>query len=84
MDKFWQLFEESVIIQASIALAMTVTVCTMVLMGKELPDTVVNALMLVLGFYFGSKSEQRVRAWQRDISTLLVGRPHPVPEDKDK
>jgi len=84
MDKFWQLFEESVVIQASIALAMTITVCAMVIMGKELPDLMTNALMLVLGFYFGSKSEQRVRAWQRSISAMLVGRPHPTPNDKEK
>ena len=83
MDKFWRLFEESVIVQACIALAMVITICTMVLLGKEIPDLMTNALMLVLGFYFGSKSEQRVRAWQEGIRAMLVGRPHPAPgEDK--
>jgi len=84
MERFWQLFEESVIVQACIALAMVITICAMVVLGRDIPDLMTNALMLVLGFYFGSKSEQRVRAWKRDISALLVGRPHPVPDDNDK
>jgi len=60
MTTFWRLFEESVIVQALITLALVLAVVYLVATGQVVPDILSSALMLVLGFYFGSKSEQQI------------------------
>lgn len=48
---------------AVIAVAITATICYMTLSGKgeiKIPDVLSNALTMVLGFYFGSKSVSKV------------------------
>jgi len=60
MAKFWELFQESVIVQAAITLALVLTVCYLVATGQEVPELLSTALMLVLGFYFGSKAQQQI------------------------
>ena len=60
MDKFWELFRESVIVQACLALVMLITICYMYAMGREVPDSLMNAFMVVLGFYFGQKVQQAI------------------------
>lgn len=60
MAKFWQLFEESLIVQALITLALVLTVCYLFATGQEIPDLLSTALMLVLGFYFGSKVQYKI------------------------
>ena len=57
MKGFWKLFAESVIIQAIITLVMLATICYMFVTGQQVPETLLSAFMLVLGFYFGSKVE---------------------------
>lgn len=60
MSKFWKLFQESVIVQACITLMLVATACYLIATGKEVPELLSTALMLVLGFYFGSKVQQVV------------------------
>ena len=60
MDKFWELFRESVIVQACLALVMLITICYMYAIGREVPDPLMNAFMVVLGFYFGQKVQQAI------------------------
>jgi membrane-bound ClpP family serine protease len=60
MQKFWELFRESVIVQALITLCLVGTVCYLVATGQEVPELLSTALMLVLGFYFGSKVQQQI------------------------
>jgi hypothetical protein len=66
MDKFWKLFEESVIVQAIITLALVVTTCILVGQGKPVPELLASGLMLVLGFYFGSKTQQMINRSRRE------------------
>ena len=65
MDKFLDLLRESVIVQAAITLCLVVTVCYLTATGQEIPELLSTALMLVLGFYFGSKVQQQIHALQR-------------------
>lgn len=60
MARFWELFEESLIVQALITLALVLTVCYLFATGQEIPDLLSAALMLVLGFYFGSKVQYKL------------------------
>ena len=53
---FWQLFKESVIIQAVLALLFSVAIVTLYVMGKPVPGELVSLVMLIIGFYFGQKT----------------------------
>jgi hypothetical protein len=57
MENFWKLFRESVIMQAIIALVLVSVISYLYIAGKEVPEALVQAFMLVLGFFFGSRSE---------------------------
>jgi len=57
MNEFWTLFKESVILQAIITLVILTTVCAMYVTRQTVPENLWSALMLILGFYFGSKVE---------------------------
>lgn len=61
MEKFWLLLSESVILQGCLALLFAGTVCYMYIVGATVPEPLVNALMLILGFYFGGKTTLAAR-----------------------
>jgi len=60
MAKFWELLQESVIVQALITLALVITTCYLVATGQDVPELLSTAMMLVLGFYFGSKVQHAI------------------------
>lgn len=55
MQKFWQLLEESVIVQASITLILIGVVGYLAATGQEIPDLMGHLASLILGYYFGVK-----------------------------
>jgi hypothetical protein len=55
MNKFWTLVEQSVILQAVLTLSIWGVVLYLVVSGRPIPDVLLGAANLVLGFYFGSK-----------------------------
>lgn len=55
MVKFWELFRSSVVLQFTLALLVSATVCALYLMGRDVPLELVGAWMLILGFVFGQK-----------------------------
>lgn len=57
MSKFWSLLRQSVIVQALLATGCMTTVIYLAVLGRDIPEVLVNSLMLILGFYFGSKSQ---------------------------
>ena len=61
MNKFWELFGQSVIVQALVTLAMVITICYMYVSNQEVPESLVLAFGTVLGFYFGSKSQNTIQ-----------------------
>jgi len=54
-ERFYELLKESVILQAVLTISIWGVVLYMIVVGKSLPDLLVAAANLVLGFYFGSK-----------------------------
>lgn len=60
MTKFWELFAESVILQAILALMFGGTVCYMYIASMEVPDTLLTLLGAIIGFYFGGKTQVAV------------------------
>jgi hypothetical protein len=53
-----KLLRESVIVQASVTLILTIALVYMLLLGREVPEMLISMTMLVYGFYFGSKSQR--------------------------
>jgi len=66
MDKFWELLQESVIVQAAITLCLVVTTCYLVATGQAVPELLSTSLMLVLGFYFGSKVQRHIERARKE------------------
>jgi hypothetical protein len=60
MDTFWKLLQESVIVQALITLVLVIAVAYLSITQQPVPDLLSTSLMLVLGFYFGQKTQQQV------------------------
>ena len=65
MDKFWELFKESVIVQSTLTLLLTVVVCIMAIRGQAIPDWLIGFVSLVLGFWFGTKSQASIEKARR-------------------
>lgn len=57
MDRFWDLLERSVIVQALLTLIFACVVCAMLLMGRPVAQEVWIAFGAILGFWFGTKSQ---------------------------
>ena len=62
MSKFWELFGKNVIITSSIALILLITACYLWATGQVLPDGLNYCLVLVLGYFFGAKTESILNA----------------------
>jgi len=60
MRKFWDLVKESVIVQGIITLGLVGTTCYLWVTGQPVPDDLWTALSIVLGFFFGSKFQQKL------------------------
>ena len=58
MDKFWEYLEKSILVQASVTLIFVVTTCYLWVTGRPIPTLLAGTLGTVLGFWFGSKTQQ--------------------------
>jgi len=63
MEKFWKLMAESVIVQSMLALIFSVAVLVLVIMGKEVPSEIWGLLGIIIGWYFGTKSQQTITTY---------------------
>jgi len=55
MTKFWELFAESVILQAVLAIMFGGTLCYMYIVQIPVPQELVALLGIIIGFFFGGK-----------------------------
>jgi len=60
MQKFLQLLEDSVILQAVLTVLIWGAIIYMVVTGQEVPELLGGAGMVIFGFYFGVKQSQAV------------------------
>ena len=54
-----RMLEESVLLQGTMALVLLSTIVYLVIAQKEVPAELLNFMSLILGFYFGSKVENK-------------------------
>ena len=64
---FWELFKQSIIMQAVLSTVITVTICCMYVAGREVPIELVSAWMLSLGFFFGTKIQSAIERTNRGV-----------------
>lgn len=57
MKMFWRLMARSVIFSGLIALSIIITICIIACRGQEIPPVLVNFGLIVLTFFFTSKSK---------------------------
>jgi hypothetical protein len=55
----YDLFKSSTIIQGTMAIGVTGTIGYLYIRSMNVPDTLISIVMLILGYYFGSKTQQR-------------------------
>jgi len=60
VDKFWDLFQQSVIVQSLVTLILVGTLCYMFATGAVIPDLLGQVTLLVIGFWFGSKTQMAI------------------------
>lgn len=58
MTKFWELVKSSVIVQGTVTLVLVGTTCYLYASGQDVPESLLSLDGLVIGFFFGSKSQQ--------------------------
>lgn len=61
MSKFWQLLEQSVIVQGLLTLTFGIAVVYLYIVGKDVPTELLNAFWALIGLWTGGKIEN-VRA----------------------
>lgn len=57
-DKFIDLLKSSALVQGSIALVVTSGMIYMYVSGKTVPNELLGIVMIILGYYFGVKTQQ--------------------------
>lgn len=60
MQRFWDLLTQSVIVQGLITCAFVGTTCYLWATGQPVPQELWTANTVVLGFFFGAKTQQIV------------------------
>ena len=68
-DTFYSLLRESVLVQATVTLILIGVMGYMYIAGREVPNDFVNIAMLVVGFWFGSKSQAAVERTVNNLAT---------------
>jgi len=56
MDKFWDLFKESIIMQGLITLIVIGSTCYLIVTSQPVPELMQALVTLVVGFFFGAKT----------------------------
>jgi len=62
MNKFFELLQQSVIIQATVTLILTGVIAYLWIKGVTVPQELLYSFGVILGFYFGSKSQLWINA----------------------
>lgn len=71
-DNFWGILRESILVQAIITLMCVATVCVMWIQGLTPPVGLVQIVSIVLGFYFGSKSNSAAQTTMMKAAQLIA------------
>lgn len=60
MDKILNLIEEKITVQGTVTIALVGTTCYLAIVGRPVPESIVGASCLALGYYFGNETKRRI------------------------
>lgn len=67
MAKFWELLEESVLVQSTVTLVAIGVTSYLVLVGQDVPKEWWTVIGIIIGFWFGSKVQIEGKRAQRRL-----------------
>ena len=70
MNKFWELVESSAIVQALLALLVIGADVYLFMQGKPVPAELWALTTLIVGFYFGAKSQAQLGVILRTMKKM--------------
>jgi len=62
MTTFWDLFKQSIILQAVLTVMLWGVICYLVIVNRTVPDILSAGGMGILGFWFGTKVQSSIAA----------------------
>jgi len=63
MGRFWDMFERSIIIQGIVTLGFVGVALYIWVTGRELPTELLHGVWLLLGFWFGTKTQHAIDSY---------------------
>ena len=74
MSRLLELLESGVLVQGIVTLICIGVIAYLYTIGKEVPDTLVNIVLIILGFWFGSKGKADTERSTEQIVTAMRGK----------
>lgn len=76
MDSQWLkgMVVESVLVQSLVTLFLVVTVCYLSIVGEQLPSTLIEITLLVVGYWFGAKNNVTLNRSIEKVAEVFSGR----------
>lgn len=65
ITSFYELFKTSSVIQGTLAVMIMATICYMYAVGRAVPVELIGIVSLIIGYYFGTKTQQRLTREER-------------------
>ena len=62
MAKFWDLLERSIIVQSLLTLMFGGSVVCLAMLGRDIPDILVQMTTVIVSFWMGTKVEHTIQA----------------------
>lgn len=67
LSKIIEMWRESTFIQGSLTIVTVTSWIGMMIFGNNPPENLTNVVLIVVGFYFGSKSQQSARSMVKEV-----------------
>jgi hypothetical protein len=56
LDRLLELTEKSVIFSGVVTIGVIGSICYLAVVGREIPDSLMHAAMIIVGFFFGART----------------------------
>ena len=60
MNKFWEMLQESIIVQSTVTMGLVGTACALWLQGQIVPPELQQVMTIVIAYWMGTKSQHAI------------------------
>ena len=60
MSRFWELLQQSIIVQSAITIGLVATACAIWLQGQNLPQDLQQIMTIVVAYWMGTKAQHAI------------------------